>query len=52
LESASNGWYGSPSVTEIELNRLLIGEWPTVLKWLKSLDLLRSAGLERLTVGV
>lgn len=41
---------GSPSVSEIELNRALRNEWTSVLKWLKNFDLLRSAGLEKLTL--
>jgi len=34
---------GSPIVSEIELNRLMICDWTNMLKWLKNLDLLRSA---------
>jgi hypothetical protein len=43
---------GSPNVTEIELNHVLINEWPNVMKWLKNFDLLRSAGMERLILRV
>ncbi len=43
---------GSPNVCEIELNRVLIDEWPNVVKWLKNFDLLRSSGLERLILRV
>jgi hypothetical protein len=41
---------GSPCVSEIELNRVLMNEWPNVLKWLNNLDLLRVAGLEAVTL--
>jgi hypothetical protein len=37
---------GSPCVSEIELNRVLVDEWTNVVKWLNNLDLLRAAGLE------
>jgi hypothetical protein len=39
---------GSPCVSEIELNCVLMDEWANVVKWLNNLDLLRAAGLERL----
>ena len=40
---------GSPCVSEIELNRVLMNDWPNVLKWLSNLDLLRVAGIEAVT---
>ncbi len=42
--------FGSPNVSEIELHSVLKDEWPNVLKWLKNFDLLRCAGLEKLTL--
>jgi hypothetical protein len=36
---------GSPCVSEIELNRVLVQEWTNVVKWLNNLDLLRAAGI-------
>jgi hypothetical protein len=44
--------YGSPNVSEIELNHVLINDWPNVVIWLKNFDLLRSVGLERLILRV
>lgn len=41
---------GSPNVSEIELNRMLSEDWNRVVKWLKNFDLLRSSGLEKLTL--
>ncbi|PYX42532.1 MAG: hypothetical protein DMG83_20395 [Acidobacteria bacterium] len=41
---------GSTNVSEIELHSVLKDEWPNVLKWLKNFDLLRCAGLEKLTL--
>ena len=45
-ETNSLGRDGSPCVSEIELNRVLVDEWTNVVKWLNNLDLLRTAGLE------
>jgi len=42
---SSLGRFGSPNVSEIELQRTLCDQWPSVLKWLHGLDLLRSANI-------
>jgi hypothetical protein len=44
-DQATAAGYGSPCVSEIELNRVLVREWSNVVKWLNNLDLLRAAGI-------
>jgi hypothetical protein len=46
LSISGFGKAGSPSVSEIELKRVLRREWANVVKWLNNLDLLRAGGLD------